>query len=262
MPNICPITYENVGGDLYSLSGLSKLHRGLQTLADFPYTAEEQRAEAIRRATKMSIQGIQPKLSAIFDSREGGFLVVDSGGKYILKPGSLDYPELPENEDLSMRLALAVGIPTPFHGLVYAKDRSLVYFIQRFDRAARGRKIPVEDFAQLAGKSRDTKYNYSVEKVITLIDQYCTFPALAKADFFKRFLFNFLIGNEDMHLKNYSVIRSGPTFEMVELAPAYDFVNSTLALPGAEEESALPLNGKKSNLSRSDFLQYLYTAPT
>ena len=214
---------------------------------------EEQRREAIARAGKMSIQGIQPKLSAVLRISSGRFEIVDRGGTYILKPQVSDYPELPQNEDLTMRLAQTVGIETPVHGLIYGRDGLLTYFVRRFDRVGHVGKVPLEDFAQLTGKSRDTKYDSSMERVVEVIDRFCTFPAIERMRLFERVLFNFLTGNEDMHLKNYSLISRE---EKIELAPAYDFLNTTIALPHAQEEIALPLKGKKSHLTRSDLFDY------
>lgn len=251
--NICPITYDKLLGELkYSQKGLKMLSPKLLTLNTLPYSAEQQRIEARQRAAKLSIQGVQPKLSAKLDLKQQGFVICDIGGDYILKPPSEYYPELPENEDLSMRLAASI-IEVPLHGLVYCADGSLTYFIKRFDRLPKGNKLAVEDFSQLAGMTRDTKYNYSMEKIIALIDKYCTFPAIEKAELFKRTIINFLIGNEDMHLKNFSLITRD---EKIELAPAYDFVNTTIAIGNAKEEIALPLNGKKRNLKRSDIIDY------
>ena len=184
---------------------------------------------------------------------EGSFDVVDCNGKFILKPPSLDFPELPENEDLTMRLAAVAGIETPLHGLVYARDGSLTYFIRRFDREGRKGRMPLEDFAQLSGASRETKYESSMEKVASVVDQFCIFPAIERVKLFDRTLFSFLTGNEDMHLKNFSLItRRG----RIALAPAYDLLNSTIALKNPKEEMALPVRGKKSSLTRSDLFDY------
>lgn len=249
----CPITYEPLRENAeYSAEGLRLLNRNLKSLAPLNFSAEQQRQEAISRAGKMSIQGLQLKLSAVLRISEGQFEVVDRGGQYILKPQSADYPELPENEDLTMRLAAIVGIEVPVHGLVRSADRSLTYFIKRFDREGRSR-IPQEDFAQLSGASRDTKYDSSMEKVAGVIDRFCTFPAIERVKLFERTLFSFLVGNEDMHLKNFSLVTRDAK---VELAPAYDFLNTTIALKHAKEELALPLNGKKSKLTRRDLLEY------
>lgn len=251
--NRCPITYDFCGEKLYSTQGLKLLSPTLKDLAKLDFSAEELRAEAMLRASKMSIQGMQPKLSAVLNVSDNRFEIVDKGGKYIFKPQHHVFPELPQNEDLTMRLAETIGIEVPFHGLIYSKDDSLTYFIRRFDRKGHKDKIAVEDFAQLAGMSRETKYNYSMEKLVKLIDEYCTFPVIERAKLFKLVVFNFLVGNEDMHLKNYSIIvRNGK----IELSPAYDLLNSTIVLKGDVEEIALSLKGKKSNLSHEVLINY------
>lgn len=253
VPKICPITYMPLKTlEKYSPKGLKLLSPKLQILNVLPYSAEQQREEARDRADKMSIQGVQPKLIAKINIKKQGFEICDRGGNYILKPQSEYYPELPENEDLSMRLAHEI-IEVPLHGLIYSRDGSFTYFIKRFDRAAHSKKIPVEDFAQLAGLTRDLKYNYSMEKLILIIEKFCTFPVIEKAKLFTRTIFNYLIGNEDMHVKNFSLITRN---NKVELAPAYDFINTTIAIKNPKEEIALPLNGKKNNLKRKDLIDY------
>jgi serine/threonine-protein kinase HipA len=251
--NHCPITYAPCGVHLYSEAGLRLLSSDLKGLKEFEYTAEEQRREAYNRASKMSVQGVQTKLSARLSIKDGRFEIVDTGGKYILKPQHHLYPEMPENEDLTMRLASEIGLNVPLHGLIWSKDHTLTYFIKRFDRRGQNEKVPVEDFAQLAGRSRDTKYDYSMEKVVTIIDDFCTFPSIEKVTLFKLTLFNYLVGNEDMHLKNFSVITEDGK---VTLSPCYDLVNSTIEYKKQDEEIALPLKGKKKHLTRNMLVNY------
>jgi len=251
--NKCPIAYISCGNSRYSDEGLKLLSTGLLTLKDLEYTADEQRKEAYNRASKMSIQGVQPKLSAVLNFKEEKFEIVDKSGKYILKPQHGIFPEMPENEDLTMRLASEAGLEIPQHGLIWSKDNTLTYFIKRYDRKGHNDKIPVEDFAQLAGLNRDTKYEYSMEKVVKLIDSYCTFPAIEKIKLFKLTIFNYLIGNEDMHLKNLSIItQDGKS----SLSPCYDLVNSTIEYKKQDEEIALPLKGKKKKLTRNQLINY------
>lgn len=252
--SVCPITYDEIpDGTRYSPKGLRLLSSKLSGLKDLPLTADEQRREAIARATKMSVQGVQAKLSAILNVRESIFEIVDRNGKYILKPQSHLYPQLPENEDLTMRLAKTINLEVPQHGLIYCRDKSMTYFIKRFDRLSKGKKLAVEDFAQLAGQTRDTKYDWSMEKLLPIINNKCTFPAVERLKLLKLTLFNFLIGNEDMHLKNFSLISRD---DKVELSPCYDLINTTIALPNAKEELALPLRGKKANMKLRDFRDY------
>lgn len=251
--NICPITYQPCGDKKYSDKGLKLLSRNLTQLKEFPLTQEEQLREAAIRADKMSIQGVQPKLSAKLNVKDEVFDIVDRGGEYILKPQNNFYPELPENESLTMKLAELIGIEVPLSGMIYSSDRKFTYFIKRFDRYGRNKKLSLEDFAQLASKSRETKYDYSMEKLVTLVDTFCTFPAIEKVKLFRLTIFNFLIGNEDMHLKNFSLITRD---NKVELSPAYDLLNTTIVVPRTQEEIALPIAGKKRNLTAKILLDY------
>lgn len=241
------------GTEKYSEKGLRQIAPKLTALNDLPFTAAEQRQEAANRANKLSIQGVQPKLSAVISVVKQQFEIVDQFGNYIIKPQNDIFPELPENEDVTMKMAKIYGLDVPFHGLVYSKDGSLSYFIKRFDRYGKGKKYATEDFAQLSGNSRDTKYDYTMEKLVKVIDEFCTFPAIAKADFFKRVLFCFITGNEDMHLKNFSVItKAGKT----TLAPVYDFLNSSISIKNPQEELALSLKGKKNNFKATEIIDY------
>ena len=251
--NICPITYQPCGDKKYSEKGLKFLSRSLTQLNDLPLTQEEQLREAAIREVKMSIPGVQPKLSAKLNVKDEIFDIVDRGGDYILKPQNNFYPELPENESLTMKMAELIGIEVPISGMIYSSDGKFTYFIKRFDRYGRNKKLSVEDFAQLSGKSRETKYDYSMEKLVALIDTFCTFPAIEKVKLFRLTIFNFLIGNEDMHLKNFSLITRD---NKVELSPAYDLLNTTIVVPKTQEEIALPLAGKKRNLTAKILIDY------
>ncbi|MBA2651978.1 MAG: HipA domain-containing protein [Tatlockia sp.] len=249
----CPISYEPVAeSGNYSKSGLNLLSPKLGDLQALELSADEQRKEAISRVGKMSIQGVQTKLSAQLKITEERFELVDHKGHFILKPQSEYYPELPENEAITMTLAATLGLEVPVHGLVYSKDQSMTYFIKRFDRIGKNKKLALEDFAQLSGHDRHTKYKSSMENVIFVIANFCTFPKIEFLKLFKLTLFNYLIGNEDMHLKNFSLITKN---QIISLSPMYDLLNSSIAF-NTKEELALPLNGKKSNLRKKDFIDY------
>ena len=249
----CPITYQNIESGKYSHEGLHSLSPKLDSLIDLPLTLSEICREYIRRTGKMSIQGVQPKLSMRLNIKNQQFEIVDTKGKFILKPQNELYPELPENEDLTMKMAAFCGIEVPWHGLIYSKDNILNYVIRRFDRKGHIDKLALEDFAQLSQLKRKTKYNSSMEKVVYIIDTYTAFPILEKIKLFNRTLFNFLVGNEDMHLKNFSLITRN---NKVELSPAYDLLNTSIVIDEPKEEIALPLGGKKRNLNRKDFIEY------
>lgn len=249
----CPITLDPIADrEAFSAAGLRSFHPRLKSLEPLDISYEDQLRQARTRSDKMSIQGVQPKLSATLSLKEGRLRIVDRGGRFILKPNPLEYEEVPANEALTMTLAARTGIDTPPHGLVPAVDGSWVYAVRRFDRVGR-KKLHVEDFAQLTGASRDTKYESSLERVASVIEEHCSFPNLEKPRLARRLLFCFLTGNEDMHLKNFSLIVDGGK---VALSPAYDLLNTSLVLENPKEESALPLKGKKKNLTRKLWLDY------
>jgi serine/threonine-protein kinase HipA len=195
---------------------------------------------------KMSISGVQPKLSVRLVDRSR-LEVTAEGGQFILKPQVQAFANLPENEDLCMAIAGDLGIEVPAHCLVRLKDKSLAYVVKRFDRAGR-RKIHQEDFAQVLGKT--DKYDGSVEEIGRKLKAVSEVPGLDVQLFFERVVFNFLIGNGDAHVKNYSVIYDDEGH--VRLAPAYDLVCSRIVIPGEQDESALTIRGKKNRIKRKD----------
>ncbi len=250
----CPITYQQIDSGNYSVAGLQSLSPKLGLLKEIPLSLSEIRQEYLSRAGKMSIQGVQPKLSMRLNIKKQQFEIVDIKGIFILKPPNDLYPELPQNEDLSMKMAKICSIEIPWHGLIYSKGNVLNYAIRRFDRKGHSNKLALEDFAQLSGATRNTKYNSSMERVINIINEFCTFPILEKIKLLRRILFSFLIGNEDMHLKNFSLITRN---RKVEMSPAYDLLNTTIALQKPIEEIALPIAGKKNKIERYDLIDYL-----
>lgn len=253
---ICPLTYQPLQPkeELYSEKGLRRLSRYLKRLEPLPFTTAELIQEAAAHSVRMSIGGIQPKVSAVLKPAESRFEIVTEGGRYILKPESQAYPEIPGNEDVTMRMAAAAGVQVPLHGLLYTKERALCYVIERFDRVGRNKKLAVEDFAQLMELDRETKYDASMEKVANVIETFCTFPAVEKVEFFRRTLVAFLTGNEDMHVKNFSILTERDGLQRT-LSPAYDMVNSTIVLR-EPKQLALPLAGKLSNLKREHLVDY------
>ncbi len=253
--NRCRITLEEISeGIRYSREGLKRLDPRLMEIDSLPYTLAQQLEEATARAGKMSVQGVQPKLSAVLRIKEGRFEIVDRGGRFILKCCPPQWPEVPANEALTMTLAEHSGIEVPVHGLVEASDGSVVYFIRRFDRVGQRHRLPLEDGAQLLGFTRDTKYDSSMEQVVGMLDRFCTFPVIEKRKLMLRVWFCFLTGNEDMHLKNWSLVSRS---SRIALSPAYDLLNTSIVLKNPQEEIALSIRGRKRNLNRHDLLDYL-----
>jgi len=200
-----------------------------------------------------SVTGVQPKLSVDLKKEKkqpARLTIVGLWGRYILKPPYDKYPQMPENEDLTMKLAEMVGIKTARHSLVRLKSGELAYISKRFDRTSKT-KLHVEDFAQLLEVLTERKYYGSIEQISKGILSYSSFSGNDLINLFELVLFSFITGNADMHLKNYSLIRDES--DDIKLSPAYDLLSTKLLLPDDKEEYALTINGKKAGLKRKDF---------
>lgn len=203
--------------------------------------------------TRTTVPGVQSKLSMDLQrvQNEQRLTIVGLWGRYILKPQTPLYRNLPELEDVTMHLAESVKISTVPHTLVRFADGLLCYLTQRIDRTAKGEKIPMEDFCQLSGKLTEHKYRGSYEQIAKGILRFSAAPQLDLVNFWEVVLFSWFTGNSDMHLKNFSLF--SPHNDGYILAPAYDLLNTLLVLPSDSEELALTLNGKKMKITRSDF---------
>ena len=176
--------------------------------------------------------------------------IVGIWGRFILKPQTDRFANLPENEDLTMHLAEAAGIKTVPHSLIRFADGELCYITRRVDRTKKGAKIAMEDMCQLSERLTEDKYKGSYERIAKLIRQHSSAPLLDVVNFWEVVLFSWLTGNADMHLKNFSLFR--PADDYI-LTPAYDLLSTALAMPEDDEELALTLNGKKKRIKREDF---------
>lgn len=208
-------------------------------------------AQVIQAQT--SLTGVQPKLSLSLHKHEGcnRLTIVGLWGDFIFKPQTDAYPELPENEDLTMHMAEAARIKVVPHSLIRLADGSLGYITRRIDRTKKGEKIDMEDMCQLTLHPTEYKYKSSCEQIAKTIATYSSTPKLDLVNFMQVLLFSFITGNNDMHLKNFSLYRPK---KLYQLTPAYDLLNVAIANPKDKEELALTLNGKKSRLKLADFL--------
>lgn len=222
-------------------------------LLDYRHDELDSLAEQVIRA-QTSLTGVQPKLSLNLSRHEGcsRLTIVGLWGDYILKPQTEDYPQLPENEDLTMHLAEAAKINVVPHSLIRLADGQLGYITRRIDRTRNGEKIDMEDMCQLTLHPTEYKYKGSHEQIAKVIRQYCDMPKLDLTNYMQLLLFCFVTGNNDMHLKNFSLYRPGKNYQ---LTPAYDLLNVAIANPNDQEELALPLSGRKSRLKLDDFLR-------
>lgn len=225
------------------------------TVPAVPYTRaniKELAREIVTAST--TVTGVQAKLSLDIARGHAGeplrFTIVGLWGRFILKPQTDRFANLPENEDLTMHMAEAAGIKTVLHSLIRFADGELCYITRRVDRSKKGAKIAMEDMCQLSERLTEDKYKGSYERIAKLIRQHSSAPLLDVVNFWEVVLFSWLTGNADMHLKNFSLFRPGDNYM---LTPAYDLLSTALAMPEDDEELALTLNGKKKRIKREDF---------
>ena len=210
-------------------------------------------ARAASLAGKMSISGVQIKLSMKVSEDQLRLETVAAGGRYILKPPQAVFPHLAENESLTMRVADMVGIEISPHGLIRLKDGSMAYIIKRFDRPEGGGKLQVEDFCQLAGIPAAEKYTGSAELCVRLLRQFSDEPLIEIRKLYRLLLFSWWVCNGDLHLKNLSMLTLGGGRH--QLSPAYDLVNTRLVIPD-DHTLSLPICGKKDALTRRTWLDF------
>ena len=170
------------------------------------------------------------------------------GGNYILKPQNLMYTQMPENEYVTMKMAQICRISVVPFSLIRLKSGELSYITKRIDRTDKGEKIHMLDMFQIL--EAFDKYKSSVERVGNAVREYSTNTILDMLRLFEIIIFSYITGNNDMHLKNFSLILNGEDWV---LSPFYDLLNVNLHLPEDKEEIALTLNAKKRKLTILDF---------
>lgn len=249
----CRICLQSTGNDPpYHPRCLESLF-GSRTLPHLEFSLPSLMRLATEMAGKMSISGVQEKVSLKLSEDASRLEVAPSGGRYILKPEPSRFAFVPQNEHLTMSLARLAGIETPPFGLFELADGTIAYLIKRFDRGDNGEKFPMEDFCQLAGKPLRDKYDGSGELCVRILRQFASEPLIEIRKLFKMLLFSWWVANGDQHLKNFSLFtRSG---SMRRLTPAYDLICTRLPIP-SDRSLALTIGGKRSNLSRKQWLDF------
>ncbi len=234
----CPGTLAE-GFTTYSPSCLRNLWGGKKVnhvlSYEQPQLSEDVEELFIENRKRISISGVQEKLSLVLDKNQLRLTTVGEHGTYILKPIPRDVKkvdQVPANEHLTMQIAKQVyGINTAENAMIFFKNGSPAYITKRFDVKEDGSKWGKEDFASLAGKTKNNagsnfKYDFSYEELGMLIQKYVPAWRIEIEKYFSLILFNFLFSNGDAHLKNFSLLESstGDYF----LSPSYDLLNTRL----------------------------------
>ncbi|SEJ06532.1 serine/threonine-protein kinase HipA [Cyclobacterium xiamenense] len=221
-----------------------------------PYRLEEMEKLAKEAALlSITVPGVQPKLSlgwiktALENGHQGRLTIMDAlEGNYILKPQNADYPQMPENEHLSMKLAELFKIDIVPANMIRLQSGERCFITKRIDRNPDGSKNHMIDFLQIL--ELVDKYKGTMEILGKTIGELSVNTLLDKLRFFEITVFNYIIGNNDMHLKNFSMLLTDMGWV---LSPFYDLLNVKLVLPGDKEDMALLLGGKKENFNKGYF---------
>lgn len=207
----------------------------------------------------ITVPGVQKKISLhlISDAIKPRLTLVNYPTGYILKPQVAEFEALPEAEHLIMCMAEAAKISTVPHALIEGNG-SLAYITKRIDRVfakdTSVKMLAMEDFCQLDLRLTQDKYRGSYERCAKIIQKYSSRSGLDITEFFMRIVFSFIVGNSDMHLKNFSLIETDEGSGEYILSPAYDLLPVNVIMPEDKEQFALPMNGKKMNIRKKDFL--------
>ena len=236
--HVCPGTLAE-GFSSYSPSCLRNLFGGKKVSHILPFDSpqknEEDAALFSENRQRISISGVQEKVSLRLEKNKLRLTKPSEFGTYILKPIPRDLKkvdQVPANEHLTMQIARQVyGMNTAENALIFFRDGTPAYITKRFDVNADSSKRGKEDFASLAGRTSDNagdnfKYDYSYEEIGLLLQKYVPAWRIEIEKYFALVVFNFLFSNGDAHLKNFSLLET--TSGDYILAPAYDLLNTRL----------------------------------
>ncbi|CAG2531774.1 serine/threonine-protein kinase HipA [Maribacter dokdonensis] len=254
--NRCLYCYKEIDGEGDFHKSCSLEFFGTETPPKIEYSLN-QMSELAEKVVERSIAvpGVQPKLSmSVLDEsgKESRLTVVGAlGGNYIFKPPSKDFQEMPANEHLTMKMAKLLNIEVVPHSLIRLSSGELSYITKRIDREEDGTKIHMLDMFQIT--EAFDKYKGSMERIGKAITSYAENTLLDKLRFFEMTIFSYLTGNNDMHLKNFSMIKTSYGWA---LSPAYDLLNVAILNPEDAEEMALSIGGKKRKLKKDHFIEF------
>ena len=234
---------------------------GTATLPEIKIDEDTLTALALENTGKgVTVPGVQKKLSLhlLSDTASPRLTLVDYPTGYILKPQVADFEALPQAEHLVMSMADATGIATVPHALI-CQNGEIAYLTKRIDRRFGKNSVELlamEDFCQLDRRLTEDKYRGSYERCAKVIRQYSSRKQLDLSELFLRLVFSYVVGNSDMHLKNFSLIEPEVGSGRYVLSAAYDLLPVNVVMPEDTEEFALAMNGKKQNLRKKDFLVF------
>lgn len=256
---VCPSSLAT-GFTGYSPRAVKLLFDGTEVspIIDIDFENERDRWQMMENMNNISISGAQEKFSAVID---GGKIRLSREGEqatHILKPAPFNLSlstrkQIPANEHLTMQIAAqAYGIRTASNGLCFSKNGQPVYITKRFDVTDGVKDCSQEDFASILqmseqGSDSNFKYHGCYAQIADAIRRFIPAWMPQMEQFFKMVVFDYLYGNEDAHMKNFSLVnRDGECF----LAPAYDLINTSIHIQSGSDLGLT--EGLATDIEKSD----------
>ncbi len=236
---------------------------GTNILPELDISKQAVQLLAIESTSKgYTVPGVQKKISLhLTEEKKPRLTLVNYPTGYILKPQTEEYENLPEAEYLIMQMAKATGIKTVQFALINL-SKQYAYITKRIDRVKQKdvvKMLAMEDFCQLEERLTQDKYKGSYERCAKVITRYSNRPLFDLSELLLRLVFSFVVGNSDMHLKNFSLIETSEGSNEYILSEAYDMLPVNTIIPQDNEQFALTINGKKKNIHKNDFLVFAKT---
>lgn len=233
---------------------------GTNILPELDISKKALKLLAIESTSKgYTIPGVQKKLSLyLTEGKEPRLTLVNYPTGFILKPQTEEYKNLPEAEYLIMQMAKVTGIKTVPFALINL-SKQYTYITKRIDRIKQKdnvKMLAMEDFCQLEGRLTQDKYKGSYERCAKVISHYSIRTGFDLSELLLRLVFSFVVGNSDMHFKNFSLIETNEGSCEYVLSDAYDMLPVNVIIPEDNEQFALTMNGKKKNIRKKDFLVF------
>ena len=245
----CPITYEICSPNKYSAAGLKKLRRGLTNLELF----DEMPIQGYP-ATNFEINWPHSWAFGEIPNESEQMEIRGKKSRFILLPPAKPIPQTSENIDLCTRIAQICGIKTVFHGMIFNRDQTLTYFAEMPWDNSHNKPFTLTKSTD-ALKSLKKPLNVgTVEGLVEVIENYCTFPVVEKYHLFQRILFSWITGYESQSWKDYFLLKQ---VSKTTLAPPFFFINSILLQGRQEREMGLTFQGKYTALTPEDFKDLL-----
>jgi len=259
----CPGTLAE-GFDTYSRTCLNRVFQGKKVHHVLPYDSPASNPETDElfeeNRKRLSISGVQEKLSVILEKNKLRLINEGERGTYILKPSPAagkKPDQMPANEHLTMQIARQIyGINTAENALIFFRNGASAYITKRFDIDKDGNKRAQEDFASLAGRTPQNQgehYKYLGNYLELFQIMQTNVPAykIEAPQLLKILMFNYLFANGDAHFKNFSLRET--SMGDFRLSPTYDLLNSRIHIEDRDfalEDGLLPRNLAQGKISR------------